>query len=263
MKILKKGSAFDHVEHMVREHYGNHPLYETTTMILGYNVFTPVEFQQMFDEERLAGNRIVAYQLEQLYHGSPWLKKYCIDFLKMCDEVWDYDLGNIQFLTQTFGVKAKLRPMLFTNALKTITPVPYDACDIDFLFYGSLNKPRADMLGYIQRHVGRYKVTYLDNVWGKDLDSAIARSKVVLNLHYYPVGRQEQVRMFYPVINGKCVLSEKSETNFMGKSILDVEAEHVPQICLELVETGAWKKMAASAPVAYKELSDSYIARFR
>lgn len=263
LKILKKACAFDHVEIMLRDLFGNHPVYENTTLLLGYNVFTIAEFNDTLATEKAAGNKVIAYQLEQLYDKSPWLLPHCIEFLRQCDEVWDYDLNNIQYLWGVFGIKSKLRPMLYSNALKTIVPTPYEKCDIDFLFYGSMNKARSDMLNYIQRYVGKNRVTYLDNAWGVELDEAISRSKVILNLHYYPVGRQEQVRMFYPVINGKCVLSEQSERNYLGKSILDVRAEDVPQVCDELVGSGAWRQMAESAPKTYTKLSSEYISRFQ
>ena len=41
------------------------------------------------------GKKIVVYQLEQLYDGSPVINGRCGDWLKKADEVWEFDLGAV------------------------------------------------------------------------------------------------------------------------------------------------------------------------
>jgi hypothetical protein len=67
--------------------------------------------------------------------------------------------------------------------------------DIDVLFYGLINDRIAKILG-------DYKCSGLNihtsfGIYEKDRDDLIARSKLVLNLHYYDSEIFEVVRVFY------------------------------------------------------------------
>lgn len=263
MKIIKKGQAFDHVEVMLDTYYHFNPLYDKVTFLLGYNLYSENELADVIKREHVSGHKVIAYQLEQLYKGSRWVTKHGISCLRQMDEVWDYDLLNIEFLSSTFNITPKLRPMLYTEDLNLITKVPVEKHDIDLLFYGSMNEARANTLTNIRKANPGKNVVFLDNAWGVELDNNIARSKIVLNLHYYPTIRQEQVRMFYLLINGKCVVSEYSVDNYLGDCIYNINRDSLGYVCNELLNTGAWLKQTQRVERAYKELSDSYIKRFR
>ncbi len=261
MRIYNTHYAFDHVVEMVKEHYGDNPMFDNTLMIFGYNL--PNKYQKeplvgLIAREKASGTHVIIYQLEQLYNGSHWVLKDTIMLLKMVDEIWDYYFMNIEFLYDTFNVTAKLRPMMYTKSICNLPVVENSKKDIDVLFYGSMNNRREKILTHIQKTIDPKKIYFDPNVWGKDLDDLVSRSKVVLNLHYFPTVRQEQVRMFYLVSNGVCVLSEESENNYMGNSILNVSTENLDMVCQQLLLTGKWMNMAASAADKYRAVSLNY-----
>jgi len=77
------------------------------------------------------------------------------------------------------------------------------------------------------------------------LDEFISRSKIILNLQPYKLedgeDRQSQVRIYYPLINGKCVVSEKSKRNYFGNSILEfTNYQEFGEIIMDLLLTGNW-----------------------
>ena len=80
--------------------------------------------------------------------------------------------------------------------------------DIDVLFYGSMNERRAKVIKDLRR--GGLYVASPFGVYGKERDALIARSKVVLNMHYYEPGVFEAVRVSYLWANKKCVVWENS-----------------------------------------------------
>jgi hypothetical protein len=60
-------------------------------------------------------------------------------------------------------------------------------------------------------------VKRLFGVYGSERDRYIARSKVVLNMHFYDPGVFEMARVSYLLTNSKCVVSEgPMETGFLG-----------------------------------------------
>ena len=246
---------------MVKQYYAPNALFDNSLIVFGYNLsdkYQSEPLQQMIALEKAKGTHVIIYQLEQLYENSPWLLVDTIMLLKLADEIWDYDLQNIEFLRERFGIIPKLRPMMHTMAIKTIPVVAPEKKDIDVLFYGNINPHREHMLSEIQKMIKPRKIVYVTNVWGKELDEYLSRAKIVLNLHYFPTVRQEQVRMFHPVCNGICVLSEYSQQNYMGKSILNVPTEHLDIACYELLNTGKWKIQAANAENSYKAMSERY-----
>ena len=83
----------------------------------------------------------------------------------------------------------------------------------------------------------------------------LKNSKIILNLHTYDVFRQEQVRIFYPVINGRCVVSENSDDNHFSDSIIIDNYDTLPKTLNMLLSTGKWYDVANSASEKYKNLS--------
>ena len=57
-------------------------------------------------------------------------------------------------------------------------------------------------------HRAGARVTYLGNAWGAERDAWIARSHIVLNMHFHRGRILEVVRIFYLLANGVFVVSE-------------------------------------------------------
>jgi hypothetical protein len=232
LKVHERNIYFSHVTTMLM-YYHDHPRFENTVIILGDYITYPISyFRSLYP-----GCKIIVYQLEQLVGGSNWhpIDKTIANMVG-ADELWDYDVYNAAFLKWRGIVIDQLRPMRYTPTLhynlESVEP------DIDILFYGYANPKRAQYLDMIQKYLyGRGNFVHVFGIFGQELDKLIQRSKVILNLHAFdPFHRQEQVRIFYPLINGKCVLSEKSQGNWFGTMIVEfTEQTLVPSIeqCLK------------------------------
>lgn len=172
--------------------------------------------------------KIIIYQLEPLVKDHWWNSTDLIKNLEGADEVWDYDLQNIEIL-RNYGINAKFKPILYSPSLHKISKV--NDYDIDILFYGTFTPYREKFFRDITRGVVVYngEESFFDNrlVWlynysGNDLDNFISKSKIVLNLnpHEYE-NRQQQTRIAYLLNNDKIVLSNKAEINYFGDSIIE------------------------------------------
>ncbi|MGN8000334.1 hypothetical protein [Sphingomonas sp. 22176] len=118
-------------------------------------------------------------------------------------EIWDYSPRNVARLAQV-AAHTRLLPIGFHPALDRIAPAAEQ--DIDVLFYGSINPRRRAVLDGLA--AAGLRVEHLFGVYGTDRDAVVARSKLVLNVHYYPTHIFEIIRVFYLMANGKPVVSE-------------------------------------------------------
>jgi hypothetical protein len=118
-------------------------------------------------------------------------------------EVWDYSRLNIKNL-RDLEIDARLVEIGFSETM--VRPsggvVPKD---IDVLFYGSVNDRRNKILDGL---FGKCKLHHVYGVYGTELDILIARSRVVLNMHYHDAGIHEIFRTSYLMANGSLVVTE-------------------------------------------------------
>ena len=235
---------FDAVKIALEYKYKNLKEYDNTLVILGYNVKCDISnYRKLYPNYK-----IIIYQLEQLYDNkSFWYDSNSInDWVRIrtqniqralvdCDEIWDYDLDNIEFLLKEGFKNIKHVPLFYCPELKRNNKNLYPEYDI--LFYGSINDRRAE---YLSKLALKYKIciisevkdcnTYKNSVFGEFMITSefgdklyeyIFNSKIIINLHFYEGLLQEQVRIFELLINNKLVLSEKSLRNYFGDCILE------------------------------------------
>jgi len=251
MIYYKYNECFNDVELMTKHHYETDEN-EDDVLVLGWNVKQPVHvLRQMFPNKR-----IIIYQLEQLVVGNHWSTEHIVGTIRGADEIWDYDMNNIGLLKQ-YGIEAKFKPVLYTEELKHIDNS--ENPDIDVLFYGLLSPRRADFFQILQNaQYFNVNMMLIHGIAGEKLDEYISRSKIILNLHSYAAHRQEQVRMFYPVINNKCVISESSEFNYFGNSIVEVPMTSLIFTISQYIQYGWWKAQGESAAENFKKLSNNF-----
>lgn len=233
---------------MLDENYCQN-LDKNTTVVIGACVEYSVE--KLKENEIFKNKNIIVYQLEPLLDNHWHAAEKIINNLKGADEVWDYDLDNIEILKK-HGIEAKYRPFLYTESLKRIQNV--DNPDIDILFYGTLLPRRTQVINNAiydsiyplnrEEIILNASIVCLNHVWGDKLDHYIARSKIILNLNPHDENnRQQQSRIFYPLINNKCVVSERANKNYFGDLIAEFST---PQELLWLIghmlENDNWKK---------------------
>lgn len=188
-----------HIEHEMPEDYSDDL----------YLVICPQMFSRLPPREQ----RIV-FQMEQSVHPR-WFTTDYLNILYNSMAVFDYSVQNIHFLIQQ-GIPAH---MVFHVPL---SPVPHylgaeftrslsddertDTCDV--LFYGDWkNKRRQAFLKVLSQH---FDVRAERSLYGHDLWRAMARAKVVVNIHYYENALLESTRICECLSLGARVVSESA-----------------------------------------------------
>jgi hypothetical protein len=201
-------------------------------------------------KEQYKDHKLIAYQAEPLVENHWFKAENIINNIKHADEIWDYDLENVN-LMKSHGINAKFKPPLYTRSLKRVKNS--ENPDIDLLFYGSYTEHRLQLLSNFLNSailvddnydlMLNHNLVTIWNVHDKELDEYIGRSKIILNMNPYSGNcRQQQTRIFYNLINNKCVLSEKSAINYYGDMI--VEFSGFQDLCdkfCSLIRNDNWK----------------------
>jgi hypothetical protein len=227
---------------MVKENYET-PEMLYSSLILGEYVKRSVN--DLKKELPKENQKIIVYQLEPLVSKHLWSVDNIINNIRDADEVWDYDLQNIEILNR-HGIDAKFKPMRFTRSLQRITNL--ENPDIDLLFFGGMTDYRNKFLNWFWNGTDPKVFYNLNFVWLKNivdskLDEFIGRSKIILNLNPYDgETRQQQTRIFYALINNKCVVSQSSPINYFGDSIIEFTNPHSLNNVLQLLlSNDAWR----------------------
>jgi SAM-dependent methyltransferase len=174
----------------------------------------------------------IIYNLEQADNSSTWLVEPYLTILQT-HQVWDYSIRNVERLQLQGITDIRCVPIGYVRELERITEAPKD---IDVLFYGSMC-PRRQWVIEQLRESGVAVVTTF-GTYGADRDALIARSRIVLNVHFYESKIFEIVRVSYLLANGVCVLSEDGHDP-MEEEFRDAVAfasyEDLVTRCLELL----------------------------
>ena len=176
----------------------------------------------------------ILYNLEQVERGSAWLSPDMVALFKKYP-AWDYSALNLR-QWESLGVpRPALVPISWTPELSRI---PGDvAQDIDVLFYGSLNPRRQAVLEALGNTGARVEALF--GIYGAERDAAIARSKLVLNLHFFEAKVFEAVRVSYLLGNGRAVVSEtgasSEEEAAFSEGVAFAPYEQLVPTCLRLL----------------------------
>lgn len=183
----------------------------------------------------LLPEQTVIYNLEQL-HDDSWVNTPAYEQALRKFKVWDYSPANLAFLkARGMGQNPQLLPIGYNERLTRIEKPQVQ--DIDVLFYGSINPRRQKILDELKD--AGLKTEVLTGVYGAQRDAFIARSKLVLNLHFYDTQIFELARVSYLLANKKAVVTEKgSKTQFPAEldgQICAVPYASLVDTCKELV----------------------------
>lgn len=201
------------------------------TIILGANLLTMVALEDYPMD-------MVVWNLEQIFVGSPWLSKEYLTLLKGNAlrasrhklEIWDYSPENIEVLAG-MGIEANLVRIGYMPCLSTIDQSEYE---YDVLHVGSITQRRMDIINALAN--AGMKVHYAFGVYNKQRDDLIAKSKIVVNVHFYEAKRFEIVRCSHLMANKACVVSESSEDGGMfSEGIKFVDYGDIVDGCLRLL----------------------------
>ncbi|MEP6939576.1 MAG: hypothetical protein ABI846_07415 [Rudaea sp.] len=150
----------------------------------------------------LPGNAII-FNLEQLNSGI-LVQPHYLDLLRR-HVVFDYSPRNAALVReQTGNAHVHVVRIGYAPVLTRIEKKP--AQDVDVLFYGVVNERRRRILDGLA--AAGLNVRALPGIYGRERDAWVARSKVVLNIHFYEDKIHEIVRTSYLLANAKAVVSE-------------------------------------------------------
>jgi hypothetical protein len=204
-----------------------HP--DARNILIGCHLLNPAHVAQ------LPTNTIVLNTEQVFENESPFSAKV-LDWARRF-EIWDYSPRNREWLVKQGAQRIHLLGIGYHPSLHRIARKEQD---IDVLFYGSLNERRTAMLEQL-RQAGLV-VQHLFGVYGSARDEWIARSKVVLNLHYYDSKIFEIVRVHYLMNNAKAVVGEVGpdtviDPRYLG-GFLAADYDGLVEACLALCRDG-------------------------
>lgn len=239
------------VSKMVEDNYANEENKDDIIVIFRNLWLNPTRVKQELDAYGRTYRKVIIYQLEPLVDNHWHNKERIIENLRGADEVWDYDLDNIEVLRAN-GIDAKFRPFRYSKSLKTIESA--ENPEISLYFYGTHTEKRnKELREYLNHFISRNDEEFhifanLGFVWtyrtSEDFQNRMmANSKIILNMNPYDGEcRQQQPRIIFPLVNGKCVLSQKSNRNYYGNSIVEfTDKEDLGDKVIWLLRNDNWK----------------------
>jgi tetratricopeptide (TPR) repeat protein len=187
----------------------------------------------------------ILYNLEQVQEGSPWFDGGLLDLYRR-HRLWDYSRVNADALVRLGVARPALVPVGWVPELERIAPSEED---VDVLFYGSVNERRRDLLAELERRGAR--VCAACGVYGASRDRLVARSRIVLNVHFYEARVFELVRVSYLLANGRFVVSERGadpeEERPFEAGVAFAPYERLADRCLELLARPDERRRIADA----------------
>lgn len=158
----------------------------------------------------------ILYNLEQADPASGWFRPELLEVFGRY-RVWDYNQKNAVALG-ALGINVER--VVPIGYVKELTRIQFpERRDIDVLFFGSMNQRRQEVIHGLK--ASGLNVAAVFGVYGKDRDALIARSKLLINIHYYESKVLEIVRISYLLANRCAVLSEVSSDPREDASLAD------------------------------------------
>ena len=148
-------------------------------IVLGANLFDKSELSRLPPES-------IIFNVEN--SSSSFITPSYIRLLRNF-AVWDYDKSNAETMEFIIARPIHYLRMFYAAELARIPDLETE--DIDVLFFGSFNARRSAVLDDLRQRGLTVKAVF--GVFGAALDELISRSKVVLNIHFYPNGRLEMI----------------------------------------------------------------------
>lgn len=181
--------------------------YEGGVIVLGANLFNPAELANLRSDA-------IIFNVEN--SASVFMTDAYLRLLRKF-VVWDFSESNAAYISELLVRPIHYLKMFYVDGLSRIAPA--EEPDIDVLFYGSFNERRSRVIEALRGRGLRVEAVF--RVFGSDLDGLIARSKVILNVHFYESGRLELIRIGYLLANARAVVSELNEGELLDADLAD------------------------------------------
>ena len=236
------------------------PIVRDVNKVRGIPIVLGANLLPLIPDLKIPENAIV-YNLEQFEPSSTWAHMPYVKLLRT-HRVWDYSEINRKALSKA-GVKVEaICGIGHVPELERIPAAPEK--DIDVLFYGSLNERRIDLLNTIASR--GLQVRTASNLYGAERDAFIARSKVLLNIHFYEAKVFEIVRVSYLLANGCAVVSETGSSASDEADFQDIVVfapyEELADACVRLVaDPDRRAKLGREAQILFRTRSQADILK--
>jgi hypothetical protein len=166
-------------------------------------------------------NKYIVYNFEQFTTDKIWSESY-INFLKKAIYVLDYSISNVYKMNE-YGINSYFLPYI-PSGLNKYNELSTTKKDIDILFIGNLNNKRRLWLKELTNE--KYSIKIITNLFFEKSIEYFARSKIVLNIHYYGGDSILEVTRIIPALENNCViLTEESHDeyyNYVYKNIVKI-----------------------------------------
>jgi hypothetical protein len=179
---------------------------DATNIVFGCHLLNPELIPQI-------PKSTIFINTEQIYLNENRWNNTIFEWAKYF-EFWDYSEKNILKFKELGVANVKLLKIGFQKELSRIEKSMHQ--DIDILFYGSMNERRQRILMQLENR--GLKVKSVVGLYRKERDQLIARSKVVLNYHFYSSEIFEIVRVFYLLSNAVPVVGEVNPTTSIDET---------------------------------------------
>lgn len=158
----------------------------------------------------IAPLKYIIYNFEQFTTNKVWSKSY-FGFLQNALFVMDYSIENICRLFE-YGINAYFLPYL-PNHINAYTNLDNINKDIDILFIGNINNKRRLWLKNLE--YDKYNIEIVNDAFFEKSIELFARSKVLLNMHYYDGNSILEITRIIPALENNCVVvSEQSHDEY-------------------------------------------------
>jgi hypothetical protein len=168
--------------------------------------------------------------------------------------VVDYDLHNTSDYAAD-PADVPIAPMWHAPYLHGDAPIPLEDRPIDLLFFGSVNPRRRALLDRIEA-LGPQVAMFDSPLYGAERDAFIAQAKAVVNLHFYPSARFEQVRVSHCLSLGTPVISERSADGVhaaFDDSVFWFDDSELETFFAQRFNTSQWHQQARAGLQAFRQ----------
>lgn len=153
----------------------------------------------------------IVYSLEQM-RDTPECIRWCRKYRGL--EVWDYSVLNVETLKIAGVENIKVVPIGYVPELSYIERQPPEKRDIDILAYMSASPRRRKIMDQFKNNPN-INFVHLEAVYGDERDAAMARAKLIINIHNFDNKIFEMVRISHALQQGIPILAERGpDTDF-------------------------------------------------
>lgn len=171
-----------------------------------------------FNDDVVYPKKYIVYNFEQLTTEKKWSEEY-INFLRNASYVIDYSLSNVVWLN-SIDINSYFLPFETLNTKIYRSLKRYNK-DIDVLFIGSLNDRRKRWLNKLINLNRQFTIKIITNKFNKDSYEFYARSKILLNIHYYEKNITSEISRIIHALENNCIVLTEDSDDFYYNQILN------------------------------------------